>query len=57
MENAIKPRHKYLYDVLMKHVESLNIPLGTNFLNTRNHVESVKEEDDKILSLGCPCIP
>ena len=57
MENAFKPRHKYVYDILMKHVESLNIPLGTNFLNARNHVESVKEEDDKILSLGMPMHP
>jgi hypothetical protein len=35
-----------------KYVESLNIPLGTDFLNARNHVESDKEGDDKSLSLG-----
>ena len=57
MENAFKPHHKDLYDTLMKYAESLNIPLGTNFLNARNHVESVKEEDDKILSLGMPMHP
>ena len=43
--------------MLMEYVESLNIPLGTNYLNARNHVESVKEEDDKILSLGMPMHP
>ena len=57
MDSPFKPRHKDLYDTLMKYVESLNIPLGTNFLNARNHVESVKEEDDKILSLGMPMHP
>jgi hypothetical protein len=30
-----------------KYVESLNIPLGTDFLNARNHVESAKEGDEK----------
>jgi hypothetical protein len=39
-----------------KYVESLNIPLGTNFLNMRNHVKSAKEGDDKSLSLGM-CMP
>jgi hypothetical protein len=39
-----------------KYVESLNIPLGTDFLNARNHVESDKEGDDKSLRLGM-CMP
>jgi hypothetical protein len=39
-----------------KYIESLNIPLGTDFLNARNHAESAKEGDDKSLSLGM-CMP
>jgi hypothetical protein len=40
-----------------KYVEILNIPLGTDFLNVRNHVESAKEGDDKSLSLGMSMPP
>jgi hypothetical protein len=39
-----------------KYVERLNIPLGTDFLNERNHVGSAKEGYDKSLSLGM-CMP
>jgi hypothetical protein len=39
-----------------KYIESLNIPLGTDFFNARNHVESAKEGDDKSLRLGM-CMP
>jgi hypothetical protein len=44
--------------LLFRYVRRLSIPLGANYLNARNHVESAKEEqkkeDDKIISLRCP---
>jgi hypothetical protein len=33
--------------MLLKYVKSLNIPLWTNCLNARKHVESAKEEREK----------
>ena len=52
---------KYMKDMLDNYVKSLNIPLCTNILNARNHVESAKEEqekeDDKSISLGMPMQP
>ena len=52
---------KYMKDMLDNYVRSLNIPLCTNILNARNHVESAKEEqkkeDDKSISLGMPMQP
>ena len=43
METSHESR-KYLKDMLDNYVRSLNIPLCTNILNARNHVESAKEE-------------
>ena len=34
-------------ELLFRYVKSLNIPLGTNYLNARNHVESAKQEQKK----------
>jgi hypothetical protein len=55
-----KTPKNYIMDYVMwsfrKYVESLNISLGTDFLNARNHVESAKEGDEKSLSLGM-CMP
>jgi hypothetical protein len=52
---------KYMKDVLDNYGKSLNIPLCTNVLNARNHVEIAKEEqkkeDDKSISLGMPMQP
>jgi len=50
MEAALEPyrkAHKYMDDMLLRYVKSLNIPVGTNVLNARNHVESAKEEQKK----------
>ena len=50
MEDGLEPyrkAHKYMDDMLLRYVKSLNIPLGTNALNARNHVESAKEEQKK----------
>ena len=47
MEDALEPyrkAHKYMNDMLLQYVKSLNIPLCTNSLNARNHVESAKEK-------------
>ena len=38
---------KYMDDMLVRYVKSLNIPLCTNILNARKHVESAKEEQEK----------
>ena len=37
----------YMDDMLLRYVKSMNIPLCTNALNARNHVESAKEEQMK----------
>ena len=50
MEDALEPyrkAHKYMDDMLLRYVKSLNIPLCTDILNARNHVESAKEEQMK----------
>ena len=50
MEDALEPyrkAHKYMDDTLLRYVKSLNIPIGTNILNARNHVENAKEEQKK----------
>jgi hypothetical protein len=36
--------NKEIEELLLKYVESLNIPHCNNALNVRNHVESVKEK-------------
>ena len=38
---------KVVQDALLMHIKSCNIPVGTNALNARNHVESAKEEQMK----------
>jgi hypothetical protein len=64
MKDAIEishESHKYMKDMPNKYVKSLNIPLRTNVLNVRNHVESFKEEhkkeDGKNIILEMPMQP
>ena len=53
----------YAYAVLLKQIESLNIPSCTDILNARNYVESDREElkkeeeDDKSISFEMPMQP
>ena len=47
MEDALEPyrkAHKYMDDMLLRYVKSLNIPLCTDILNARKHSKSAKEE-------------
>ena len=39
--------HKYMDDMLLRYVKSLNILLCTDILNARKHSESAKEEQKK----------
>ena len=50
MEDTLEPyrkAHKYMDDMLFRYVKSLNIPLCTDILNARKHVESANEEQKK----------
>ena len=38
---------KIVQDALLNYIETLNIPIGTNALNARNHVKSDKEKQNK----------